>query len=73
MAKLRVEVLSSAFLGLLTILTVTVPQWIEVVTGVDPDAGSGLLEWAAVVVCMSVAAVIGLDAGRRLRTRHATP
>ncbi len=73
MTKLRVEVLSSACLGLLALLTVAVPRWIEVLTGVDPDAGSGLLEWAVVVVFLSLAALSGLDAGRRLRTLHATP
>ena len=34
-------------LGLaLAIVTVFVPDWIEVVSGVDPDRGDGLAEWA---------------------------
>lgn len=44
-SRLYVEavlVLVSAFL---LVLTIVVPDWIEVVFRVDPDAGSGELEW----------------------------
>ncbi len=34
--------------GLLFVLTLFRPQWIEAVLALDPDRGSGLLEWAIV-------------------------
>jgi glucan phosphoethanolaminetransferase (alkaline phosphatase superfamily) len=34
----------------LTILTIVNKEWIEVLFNVDPDAGSGLLEWAIVLL-----------------------
>jgi hypothetical protein len=40
---------------LLLVLTAAVPNWIEVVFGVDPDGGDGTLE-----IAMALAAVIGL-------------
>jgi hypothetical protein len=42
--------------AVLAVLTVFWPQWIEEVLGVDPDAGSGALEWAIVVV-LAVSAI----------------
>lgn len=40
----------------LLIVTAAWPDWIEVVTGFDPDGGNGALEWAIVVV-LAVSAV----------------
>jgi protein-S-isoprenylcysteine O-methyltransferase Ste14 len=34
--------------GALTVLTLLVPDWIEVVFGVEPDGGSGAAEWLIV-------------------------
>jgi hypothetical protein len=31
------------------VLTMLLPRWIEVVFGVDPDGGSGAVEWAVVM------------------------
>jgi len=42
-----------AFAGLfstLAVITAAVPDWIEAVFGIEPDGGSGSLEWAIVAV-----------------------
>ena len=42
----------------LTIAAIVWPDWVEVLTGHSPDAGSGLLEWAAPIVLIPVCALI---------------
>lgn len=44
----------------LAVLTLISREWIEVVFRVDPDRGSGLLEWAVVVAPAVAAVVFGL-------------
>jgi hypothetical protein len=58
------EVVCSAVAGLLGVLTAIVPDWIEEVFHVDPDAGSGALEWGIVVVLLAIAIALGLSARR---------
>jgi hypothetical protein len=45
--------LAVLFSGLL-LFTVAVPNWIEVVFGVDPDSGSGALEWLILAMLTGV-------------------
>ena len=58
------EVLLAAAAAVLAVATAIHPTWIESLTGLDPDAGSGGAEWA-VVVLLALAAV-GLAIGARL-------
>ena len=58
------EVVCSVVAGLLGVLTAIVPDWIEEVFHVDPDAGSGALEWGIVVVLLAIAIALGRSARR---------
>jgi hypothetical protein len=49
-------------------LTLSRPNWIEIVFGVDPDRGSGLLEW--LIVAVSVAVVLGASGLARREWRR---
>ena len=64
------SILASAA-GLLAIVTLFWPDWIDAVFGVDPDHGNGSAEWAAVAVLALAAA--GLAAGARMEWRRAQP
>ena len=51
-----IEVILAAVTAALLLLTLISREWIEEVFGVEPDAGSGALEWA-IVVALAVATV----------------
>ena len=55
--------------AILTALTLLDPEWIEAVFGVEPDAGSGALEWA--IVAVSLVATLGFAALARAEWRRA--
>lgn len=55
-----VEVGLGTLTALLTVLTLITREWIELVFGVDPDGGSGLLEWAIVVGLAAATVLFGL-------------
>lgn len=59
------KVVCSAAAALLGVLTAIVPDWIEEVFHVDPDAGSGALEWGLVVALLAVAIALGQSARRQ--------
>lgn len=64
----------SAIAGLLTLavlLTFAWPEWIEEAFGVDPDGGSGALEWALVGIGLVLALLLALVA--RAEWRRASP
>jgi hypothetical protein len=54
--RVRVETTMAVIFGLLAVVTTLWPTWIESITGLEPDARSGAVEWAIVVV-FAVAAV----------------
>jgi hypothetical protein len=57
---------------LLAALTLVWPDWIESVTGLDPDRHSGTLEWLIAVGCCLAAAVASVLARREWRRVAAT-
>jgi hypothetical protein len=54
----------SAVLGIVTIFW---PDWIEAVTGADPDRHGGAVEWAVVVMLAVLAGVSAVAARRDFR------
>jgi hypothetical protein len=51
----RLEAFLAVAFGILAVVTALWPTWIESITGLDPDAGSGSLEWGIVAVFAVVA------------------
>jgi hypothetical protein len=64
-----IEVSLAAAAGLLAAVTLLTREWIELVFGVDPDAGSGGLEWLLVALTAATAVAFALAA--RLEWRQA--
>jgi len=62
-----VETVLGSAAAILAVVTVFTREWIEVLFGVDPDGGSGALEWAIVAVLAGSAIVFGLLARSELR------
>ena len=76
MRKLRVrfwfEAAASLCTCCLALLTVVWPDWVELLFGVDPDHGSGRLEWVF-VAALAVSAVAASVATRAEWLRSAPP
>jgi hypothetical protein len=69
---LEVALACSAFI--FAVITAIWRDWIEIVFGVDPDKGSGSLEWLIVAVSLAVAVTCGVAARaqwQRLRPEQA--
>jgi hypothetical protein len=58
--RLRVFVASSVVAGILAVCTVVLPDWAEVLFGIEPDARSGSFEAALTLALASIAIVSGL-------------
>ena len=54
--RLWIEAGACAVSGLVLLLTLAWPEWIELVFGFDPDASSGTLEWG---IALAAAAATG--------------
>jgi hypothetical protein len=58
--------------GLLFVITLIWRDWVEIAFQIDPDQGSGALEWAIVVVLGLVTLSLTALAGVQWRKEHAT-
>jgi hypothetical protein len=65
--KFWIESWVAAASGFLCVLTLIRKDWIEWLFGVDPDRGSGALEWAIVGGLIALAVVSALLARREWR------
>ena len=71
--RLRIEVVLAVSSAVLCILTLVNPEWIEALTGLEPDSGSGAVEWVIAgifLVAAVVSAVLARRDHRRLGTDH---
>ncbi|SNX66611.1 hypothetical protein SAMN06272735_8505 [Streptomyces sp. TLI_55] len=67
-----IETIAAAISGTLFVVTLVWRDWIEQVFGVEPDLGSGALEWAivAVALCTTVGfSLLARSEWRRVRER----
>ncbi|MFI8828789.1 ABC transporter permease [Streptomyces sp. NPDC053431] len=65
------EVVLGSVAALLFVLTLVRRDWIELLFDVEPDAGSGALEWLVVALTALVAVLCAV--GARLEWRRAHP
>ena len=71
--RLRIEVVLAVISAALCVLTIAFPEWIEELTGLEPDAGSSALEWiiaGAFLVAAMLVAVLARRDYRRLAADH---
>ena len=66
--RLALAVASAA----LFVVTIAWPDWIELVFRIDPDHGSGWLEWAIVVVAFALTVTFSMGARHQWRRFTAT-
>jgi hypothetical protein len=64
MVRMVIEYVLAAVFVVLAVITVTTPQWIEALFGIDPDRGSGALEWL-IVALFGLLAVVAAGLGTR--------
>jgi undecaprenyl pyrophosphate phosphatase UppP len=69
--RIGLETAIASFAGALGVLTIFWHDWIEALTGWDPDHHNGSFEWMIVAVLLIVAAVVGATARRDWRLRAA--
>jgi polyferredoxin len=67
MVRPRLEAALCALFSVLTVMTAIWPTWIEGITGLEPDGGSGGTEWGFVLVLGVLALGFGLLARRHYR------
>ena len=67
MRRARIETILAVILGAATILTAVWPDWIEGLTGWDPDHGNGSAEWLIVAVFAVATLIVAAMARRDLR------
>ena len=73
MVRMRLEMAVALCAGILGILTIFWNDWIEALTGWDPDHYNGSAEWIAVVGLLAIAITMGLSARRHWRLLTTVP
>jgi hypothetical protein len=73
MLRARLEVALAVLFALGAIATMIWPTWIEDLSGLEPDKGSGEAEWWLVALLGLAAVVSALFARRDLRALRARP
>lgn len=63
----KVEISVAVFAGVLGVVTAFWHDWIEALSGWDPDHHSGSIEWLIVAVLLAIAIGVGLLARRHMR------
>lgn len=71
--RAQLETAVALLAGILGILTIFWHDWIEALTGWDPDQHNGTVEWIVVVGLLAVSAAIGLVARRHWRLLAEVP
>lgn len=66
-ARFWAQAAVSAAAAVLLVVTLISREWIEEIFGVDPDGGSGELEWLIVAGLAAVGFALGLTARREWR------
>ena len=72
MNRWRWEFVFAGLFATLAAITAVVPEWLEVVFGIEPDGGSGSLEWT-IVGALGVLAVLFGALGYRDRRMSSHP
>lgn len=67
MIRARLEAVLAALFAIAAAATAIWPTWIEDLTGLEPDKGTGETEWWLVVVLGAAALAAGMLARRDLR------
>lgn len=67
MLRTRLEIALATILAVVAVVTLFWPQWIEGLTGFEPDAGGGEAEWGIVALFAVLALAAGLMARRDYR------
>jgi hypothetical protein len=66
-ARFWVEAVVAALGAVLFVVTVFTREWIELLSGFDPDGGNGAAEFALAIGLLGAAAVSALSARRTFR------
>lgn len=61
------EAIGAAACAVVFIVTLFNREWIEIIFGVEPDAGNGMMEWAVVVVLAALTLLSVTVVGREWR------
>jgi hypothetical protein len=69
--RIGLETAIALFAGGLGVLTAFWHDWIEALTGWDPDHHNGSVEWLIVAVLLVIAIIVGVAARRDWRLRSA--